>query len=75
MPRIKANGIEFEYDETGPKDGIPVVLVMGFTAQMTKWPDAFRHGIAKAGYRVIRFDNRDIGLPTKFADKGLQDCA
>lgn len=75
MPRIKANGIEFEYDETGPKDGIPVVLVMGFTAQMTKWPDAFRHGIAKEGYRVIRFDNRDIGLSYKFADKGMPDMA
>ncbi|MCF6328988.1 MAG: alpha/beta hydrolase, partial [Henriciella sp.] len=71
MARIKANGIELEYDEIGPEDGEPVVLVMGFGAQMTKWPDAFRQGLADAGYRVIRFDNRDIGLSHQFDDKGM----
>lgn len=73
MARIKANGIEFEYDEMGPADGEPIVLVMGFTAQMTKWPEAFRKGLAAAGYRVIRFDNRDIGLSHQFDDAGLPD--
>ena len=42
MARISANGLEFEYDETGPKEGVPVVLIMGFGAQMTAWPDIFR---------------------------------
>jgi pimeloyl-ACP methyl ester carboxylesterase len=73
MARIKANGIEFEYDEMGPADGEPIVLVMGFTAQMTKWPEAFRKGLVAAGYRVIRFDNRDIGLSHQFDYKGLPD--
>lgn len=73
MGRIQANGIEFEYDETGPKDGEPVVLVMGFTAQMTRWPDEFRGSLADHGYRVIRFDNRDIGLSHQFEDKGMPD--
>ena len=68
MPRIKANGLEFEYDEIGPRDGEPVLLVMGFSAQMTMWPDSLREGLADAGYRVIRFDNRDIGLSHKFDD-------
>ncbi len=71
MARIEANGIELEYDEIGPENGEPVVLVMGFGAQMTKWPDAFRQGLADAGYRVIRFDNRDIGLSHQFDDKGM----
>lgn len=71
MPRLTANDIEFEYDEIGPSDGEPIVLVMGFTAQMTKWPDAFRRGLADAGYRVIRFDNRDIGLSHQFDDVGM----
>jgi len=73
MARIKANGIEFEYDEIGPKEGEPIVLVMGFGAQMTKWPDAFRQGLADAGYRVIRFDNRDIGLSHQFDAAGMPD--
>ncbi len=73
MARIKANGIEFEYDEIGPKQGEPLVLVMGFGAQMTKWPDAFRQGLADAGYRVIRFDNRDIGLSHQFDEAGMPD--
>ena len=75
MPRIQANGIELEYDEIGPKDGEPVLLVMGFTAQMTKWPDAFREGLAEAGYRVVRFDNRDIGLSYQFDEAGVPDHA
>ena len=53
MARIKANGIEFEYDEMGPADGEPIVLVMGFTAQMTKWPEAFRKGLVAAGYQFL----------------------
>jgi len=73
MPRVKANGIEFEYDERGPEDGDPVLLVMGFTAQMTNWPESFCDAIAEAGYRVIRFDNRDIGLSHQCDDKGLPD--
>lgn len=68
MARISANGLEFEYDETGPKEGMPVVLIMGFGAQMTAWPDIFRLGMAEAGFRVIRFDNRDAGLSVQFDD-------
>ncbi|MEM7005500.1 MAG: alpha/beta hydrolase [Pseudomonadota bacterium] len=75
MPQISANGISFEYDEAGPADGEPVVLIMGFGAQMTFWPDAFRDGLAAAGYRVLRFDNRDIGLSHQFDEKGVPDIA
>lgn len=75
MARIKANGIEFEYDERGPSSGEPVVLVMGYTAQMTRWPESFCDTLADSGYRVVRFDNRDIGLSHQFEDKGLPDIA
>ena len=60
-----ANGIELAYEEFGPIDGPPVLLIMGFSAQLTLWPDEFCEAIADRGYRVIRFDNRDIGLSTK----------
>ncbi|MEM7662203.1 MAG: alpha/beta hydrolase [Pseudomonadota bacterium] len=75
MPQIAANGISFEYDEFGSSDGDPVVLVMGFGAQMIFWPDRFCQAIAEAGYRVIRFDNRDIGLSYQFDEKGIPNIA
>ena len=64
--KIKANGIEIEYDETGPKDGVPLLMIQGFGSQMTSWPVEFFEMLAGAGLRVIRFDNRDVGLTQKW---------
>jgi pimeloyl-ACP methyl ester carboxylesterase len=64
MPQAKANGITLEYDSTGPEGGEVILLIMGLGAQMTRWSDGFRAALAKRGYRVIRFDNRDVGLST-----------
>lgn len=75
MPNIQIRGLQFEYDEIGPPTGEPIVLVMGFSAQMTRWSDAFREGLAEAGYRVIRFDNRDIGLSHSFDDHAPPNAA
>ncbi|QQS24417.1 MAG: alpha/beta hydrolase [Actinomycetota bacterium] len=67
MPRATLNGgIELEYDVVGSADGTPLLLVMGFTAQLIAWQDGFCEQLAKHGFRVIRFDNRDCGLSTKF---------
>lgn len=66
MPQLKANGVTLEYDERGPKDGAPILLIMGFGTQMTGWPEEFAQGLADAGLRVIRFDNRDVGLSQKW---------
>ncbi|MEE2922316.1 MAG: alpha/beta hydrolase [Pseudomonadota bacterium] len=68
MPRISANGIEIEYAETGSPTDPLMLLVSGFSGQMTRWPDAFVHGLADAGRRVVVFDNRDIGLSTELTD-------
>jgi pimeloyl-ACP methyl ester carboxylesterase len=38
---------------------------MGVGAQLPMWPDGFCAQLVKQGYRVIRFDHRDIGLSTK----------
>lgn len=73
MAQIKANGVMLEYDVAGPDDGIPLLLVMGYGAQMTSWPPAFRDRLVEHGIRVIRFDNRDVGLSQKF--QGLPDSA
>lgn len=69
MPQIAANGLMIEYEETGPKDGPVLLLIMGLAAQMTFWPDAMIKTFADAGFRVIRFDNRDIGLTSKLHGK------
>jgi len=67
MPRAPLqSGIELEYDTFGSPDDEAVLLVMGYTAQMTAWPDEFCKAIADAGRFVIRFDNRDCGLSSKF---------
>lgn len=66
MPQITANGITIEYDEHGHQDNPPMLLVMGLGAQMTFWPIELVEALAARGFRVIRFDNRDIGLSQKF---------
>ncbi len=64
MPNVSANGIDLHYDEKGERDAPVVLLVMGLGTQMIAWPDAFVDGLVAAGFRVVRFDNRDIGLST-----------
>ncbi len=71
MARTKANGIEIEYETAGNKSDPAMLLVMGLGAQLTIWPDALFQGLAKQGFYVIRFDNRDIGLSTKFDAAGV----
>ncbi|MCB2067633.1 MAG: alpha/beta fold hydrolase [Erythrobacter sp.] len=66
MPEITANGITLHYDEHGPADAPPLLLIMGFGAQMTMWPIELVEALVGHGFRVIRHDNRDIGLSHKF---------
>lgn len=63
MPAIDANGLTLEYESTGSGD--PILLIMGLGAQLTAWPDVFVDGLADLGHRVIRHDNRDVGLSSK----------
>lgn len=65
MPIAKSNGIEIFYDAFGKASDPAVLLIMGLATQMIGWPDALCERIAAQGYRVIRFDNRDIGLSSK----------
>jgi proline iminopeptidase len=64
VPIAPANGVELYYEETGnPADPV-ILLVMGLGTQLIAWPDPFVEGLAARGFRVIAFDNRDIGLST-----------
>ena len=60
-----ANGIELCYEELGDPAGEALVLIMGLATQMIHWDEDFCGLLGDRGYRVIRFDNRDIGLSTK----------
>ncbi len=66
MAKIQANSISLEYDEFGNPRHPAILLIMGLGTQMTAWPEPFCEALAARGFRVIRFDNRDIGLSTKF---------
>ena len=71
MARIKANGIEIEYETAGSKSDPALLLIMGLGGQLTIWPDAFFEGLARQGFYVIRYDNRDTGLSTDFGSWGV----
>jgi len=69
MPNVRANGISIEYDEFGDRDSTPLLLIMGLGGQMVMWDESFCEQLADRGFRVIRFDNRDVGLSTKFHEE------
>ena len=75
MPAIPANGLRLYYESHGPDDGEPILLIMGLGAQMTRWSPAFWGKLVDAGYRVILFDNRDVGLTEKLDAAGRPDIA
>lgn len=70
MPHCEANGIEIEYEILGNADHDPLLLISGLGAQLVRWDDAFCAELAQRGHRVIRFDNRDVGLSSKLDRKG-----
>jgi pimeloyl-ACP methyl ester carboxylesterase len=61
----RANGIDICYEIFGDGNAEPMFLIMGLGAQMVIWDDAFCEKLAARGFRVIRFDNRDIGQSSK----------
>lgn len=73
MPTVAANGIEIAYDEFGDAKAPVILLIMGLGTQMIAWPVPFCEALAARGFRVVRFDNRDIGLSTKFDSVGPVD--
>ena len=67
MPHTTTPNTEIElfYEDRGDPSHEPILLVMGLGAQMTLWPDELVDALVGHGYRVIRYDNRDIGLSQK----------
>jgi pimeloyl-ACP methyl ester carboxylesterase len=68
VPNVRANGISIEYDTLGPEDGEVILLISGFGVQMIRWTIPFCEILVSEGYRVVRFDNRDVGMSQHFPD-------
>ena len=64
MPVARNGTVELCYDVRGPVDGEPMLLIMGLGSQLIAWRDGFLDLLVEQGFRVIRFDNRDVGLST-----------
>ncbi len=58
-------GIELCYQTYGDPDGEPLLLVMGLGGPMIWWDPEFCAGLARRGFFVVRYDNRDTGRSTK----------
>ena len=54
--------VKIAYEVAGLQHAEPLLLVMGLSAQLIHWPEPLCEMFVQKGFRVIRFDNRDIGL-------------
>jgi pimeloyl-ACP methyl ester carboxylesterase len=63
---VDANGVQLAYESFGHPADPTILLVMGLGTQLLAWPEVLCRDLADAGHHVIRFDNRDVGLSTKF---------
>ena len=70
MPQINANGLQFEYETFGNPLDPALLLIMGLGGQLVQWPEEFCEALARGGYYVIRYDNRDVGLSTRLGHLG-----
>ncbi|MFI1481842.1 alpha/beta fold hydrolase [Streptomyces sp. NPDC020747] len=78
MPYADLGRVRLCYEVSGPKDGEPLLLIHGLGAQLIAWYPGFCRALEAAGFRLIRFDNRDVGLSSKCDDEpdySLRDMA
>jgi pimeloyl-ACP methyl ester carboxylesterase len=70
---LTANGISLAYQTYGDPTATPLLLVMGLATQMLGWHEEFCGQLVDAGFFVVRFDNRDIGLSRHMTEAGMPD--
>ncbi len=73
--QVVSNGIQIEVDVQGPQQGEPLLLIMGLGMQLIGWPDELVQMLVARGFRVIRHDNRDVGLSQGFDKLGVPNVA
>lgn len=72
---IQAHGLRIAVEDQGPRTGPVVLLIMGLGMQLIAWPQPLVQSLQDQGFRVVRFDNRDIGLSQGFDDAGVPSMA
>jgi len=73
--QVSANGLRLEVEEHGSAAGEPLLLIMGLGMQLLGWHEGLVAQLVERGFRVIRFDNRDIGLSQSFDAAGVPNLA
>ncbi|MFX0022482.1 MAG: alpha/beta fold hydrolase [Candidatus Hermodarchaeota archaeon] len=73
MPKAHVNNLEIEYETIGDPASEPLLLIAGLGSQLIAFSDEFCEKFVEKGFFVIRFDNRDIGLSSKFDSAGIPD--
>src|SRR5664279_2567446 len=73
--QITANGLRLEVEDHGSPAGEPLLLVMGLGMQLLGWHEDLVRLLVERGFRVLRFDNRDIGLSEGFEAAGVPNLA
>ena len=71
----KLDTLTIAYERFGLPRSRAILLIGGTNSQLTAWPVSFCEHLARSGYQVIRFDNRDAGLSTKFTQAAPPDWA
>jgi pimeloyl-ACP methyl ester carboxylesterase len=72
--QVQANGITIAYESFGAPERETILLIGGTGQQLVDWPLELSKGLTDHGYRVVRYDNRDIGRSTHFTKAGLPDA-
>jgi len=75
MAQARANGVTIEHELSGPPDGPVLLMIHGVGAQLIRWPPALCARFERAGFRTLRFDNRDVGLSSHLNNLGIPDIA
>lgn len=63
---VLPSGVELEYVTDGDPTDPPVLAISGYTSQLVSWQEGLVDELVARELFVIRFDNRDVGLSTKF---------
>jgi pimeloyl-ACP methyl ester carboxylesterase len=75
MPIATVNGIKLYHEDAGDPAAPAILLIMGLGRQIIAWPPDFVADLVARGFRVISFDNRDIGLSTHLHDAPVRNFA
>ncbi|HSG88058.1 MAG TPA: alpha/beta fold hydrolase [Pseudomonadales bacterium] len=73
MPTFKGNGIDICFEQTGSRTDPSVILIHGIGCQLCQWPATFVDGLAEQDLRIVRLDNRDVGLSAHLGELGPGD--